>query len=521
MPPETRRDRIGPGIFLLLVCVYLVTFGGHFYSGDGIEVARTAESIVLRGDLALVRSEGEREWGYPGRGGRRFAPYALGQSLAEAPLIAVAAAAAAPLPLDAHLKTRLLHAAAVSSNVFISAAAGWVLLLFARRLGYGRRVAASLALMYGLGTMAWVYAHHDFADPLTALTLLGSACLLRRYGDAGARNDIVLAGILLGLSLFTKYQMVIYAPVIWLYLVFLRKDRGERGLTSLIRDTALLATPVVLFGLGDLAVNYWKFGSLMATGYEQEASPWAGLPHVAVGLYGFLLSPGKSLFLYNPLLVAWPFAVPSFRRSHRSECRMVLAAVAVTLAFFSPLYWWHGDWSWGPRYLLPLIPLMVLTLAPLARAAVDAPRLRRALAALAVAAIVVNLLGLTVNFFFYIRALTGMEFVHDDWNFIPGLSPVAFHAHVIHSDLHEALFGEPIDFVYRAWRDGKFVDAVIPMGEYSRQGKVPDYFFFRPYDTALEQWSLGLTGTFLVAMTVIVALRVRRSLSGRDEAHVR
>src|SRR5262245_47721706 len=99
MPVERKRDSTGFRIFWLLVCLYMVTFGGHFYSGDGIEMARTAESIVMRGDLALVRGEGERDWGYPGRDGKRYAPYALGQSLAEAPLIAVATAATAPLPL--------------------------------------------------------------------------------------------------------------------------------------------------------------------------------------------------------------------------------------------------------------------------------------------------------------------------------------------------------------------------------------------------------------------------------------
>lgn len=513
-PASPKRDRTGRWIFLVLGLVYLVTLGGHFYSGDGIEVARTAESLVLRGELALSRAEGERDWGYPGRDGKRYAPYALGQSLVEAPFIAAAAAATGPMPLSDHLKGRLRHAAAVSSNVFVSAAIGWVLYLLARRLGWSRRVSSALSLMNGLGTMTWVYAHHDFADPLTALTLLGSIFLLRRYGDTGSRRDIVLGGAVLGLSLLAKYQMVIYCPVVWLYLILLRMERKERGIRSLARDTALLAFPVILFGLADLGVNYWKFGSMTATGYEQEASPWAGWIHLPAGLYGLLLSPGKSIFLYNPLLLAFPLALPGFLRTHRSECRMVLAALGVTLLFLSPLYWWHGDWAWGPRYLLPLVPLMVLGLAPMVAAASVAVPPRRWLAGLLVLAVAVNLLGLSVNFFFYIRALTSMDLVHDDWNYIPGLSPVAFHAHVIVSGLSELITGSPIDYVYRAWRDGRFVDVVIPMGIYSREGKIPDYFFFKPYDTALEQWSLGITGLILAGLTWLAARRLARMLRG-------
>lgn len=507
-----RRDRAGVLLFLVLLGSYLVTFGGHFYSGDGIEMARTGESLVFRGDLALQRGEGERAWGYPGRNGAFYGPYPLGQSLAEAPFIAAGAALTAPLPIEPDLKLKLRRAATVSANAFITAGLGWVLYLLALRLGYARGVAAGLGLMLGLGTMMLVYARQDFADPLTALALLVSVLFLRRHGDDGRRGWIVLAGLALGFSLFTKYQMVIYCPVVWAYMIFLRRDRRERGLAGLARDTLLLAGPVILFGLADLGVNYAKFGSFTSTGYEQEASPWAGLGHLPAGLYGFLLSPGKSLFLYNPLLLMWPFAIRPFHREHRSESLLVILATGVTLLFFSPLYWWHGDWAWGPRYLLPLVPLMVLSLAPLVRSAVRGTRLRRAFALLLVLAVVVNTLGMTVNFFFYLRALSDAGHVHDDWNFIPGLSPLAFHGHVILSDASEVLTGEPIDFVYRAWSDGKFRDTRIRMDAYAREGKIPDYFFFKPYDTRIERFGLAAAGLALIALTALAASRLRREL---------
>ena len=514
MPAENKGFMTGFRVFWLLVCLYMVTFGGHFYSGDGIEVARTAESLVMRGDLALARGEGERDWGYPGRDGKRYAPYAIGQSLAETPLIAAADLATAPIPLDQHLKDRVRHAAAVSSNVFITAATAWVLYLLGLRLGYGVRLATGLSLLYGLGTMAWVYARHDFSDPLTSLTLLSSVLLLRRYGDGGRRGDIMLAGLLLGLSLLTKYQMVIFCPVMLFYLILQRRQRGERGLPGMTRDAVLLAAPVILFGLIDLGINFAKFGSMISTGYEQEASPWAGLGHIPVGLYGFLLSPGKSVFLYNPVLLLLPFAARPFHRAHRNESLLIIAAAGVTLLCLSPLYWWHGDWAWGPRYLLPLVPLMVVALGPLMRSVWDARRGRSILTALIMAALLVNLLGITVNFFFYIRTLGAMEFVHDDWNFIPGLSPVAFHAHVVWSDLNELVTGTPVDYVYRAWKDGRFVDAVIPLSNYSREGKIPDFFFFKPYDTRLERWSLGGAGFLFVVLSVLAARSLRRGLPG-------
>ena len=505
-------------IFLLLVCLYFVTFGGHFYSGDGIEMARTAESLVMRGDLALQRAEGERDWGYPGRDGRRYAPYPVGQSLAEAPFVAMGAALTAPLPLSDHLKMRLRHASALSANVFITAAIGWVVYAFARRLRYGARVSAALALMSGLGTMLAVYARQDFGDPLATLSLLGSCLLLRRWADTGARRDIAPSGLCLGVSLFTKYQMVIYCPAVWLYMIFLRREKGDAGLPGLARDTLALAWPVTLFGFADLGVNWMKFGSLVSTGYEQEASPWAGWGHLPAGLFGFLLSPGKSVFLYNPLLLLWPAALLPFHRERRAESLLAFCALGVTLLFFSPLYWWHGDWAWGPRYMLPVIPLMVLQLAPMARSCLagEAARhaaLRRAFALVLLLALGLNLLGMTVNFFFYLRALSTMGKVHDDWNFIPGLSPVAFHAHVVLSGVGELAGGAPRDFVYKAWKDGKFEETRISLADYSREGKTPDFFFFKPYDTGLERWGLFSAGLAWILLSFMAGRSLRRELA--------
>lgn len=513
-----RREKAGLLLFLTLIGAYLTTFGGHFYSGDGIEMARTADSLVRRGSLALQRAEGERDWGYEGRGGERYAPYPLGQSLVEAPFIAAGRAATGLLPLEAALKERLVHAATVACNIFITAAIGWVLYRLARRIGYPVRISGIAGLLFGLCTMALVYARQDFADPLAALTLLAACLLLRRWGDGGGRAALAGAGALLGYSLFTKYQMVIYAPVGWIYMLALRSERPAEqrgGLKGLIRDTLVLAAPVVAFGLADLGVNYWKFGQAAATGYEQEASPWAGLAHIPAGLYGLLFSPGKSLFLYNPLLLLWPFSIVPFHRAHRSESFLVLSATAATLLFFSPLYWWHGDWAWGPRYLFPLLPLFVLSLAPLIASACLLPHrigLRRLVTTLAILAVLVNFLGMTVNFFFYLRALSSNEHVHDDWNYIPGLSPLAFHAHVLVSNANELIGGDPIDYVYRAWSDGRFVETRIAMESYSGGGKVPDYFFFKPYDTALERYGLGAAGLLALGFAVAAAVRLRREL---------
>ncbi len=505
-------------LFLLLSCVFLVTLGGHFYSGDGIEVFKTAESLVVHGDLAVRPGPTGRLWGYPGVDGKRYAPYGLGLSLVEAPLYAAARAAVAPLPLGDVARARMAQAAAVSANVFVTAASALLLFLLARAVGFGRRAGAGTALLFGLGTMAWVYSKHDFAEPLAGACLLGAVYFLVRADERPGALPIVLAGLLNGYGFFTKYQMVIYTPLLAAYLL-LGGPQGRLPLAARARRLALFLAPGLFFGLANLAVNQIRFGHWLETGYAQQGAIYAGLRHIPVGLFGLLLSPGKGLIWYSPLVLAAPFAWRRFHLRHRRLSWLSAGIALATIAMFAPTWWWHGDWAWGPRYMVLILPFLILPLG----AILDDRRLlasrlsgrvsvRAAIIVLLLAAVAVNLLGIAVNYFSYIQMLRDTGKVHDDWNFIPGLSPLRFHAHMVRGWILRAFGGEIPDFRYTTWSDGRFSEEVIRMSDYSRGGKEPDLFFFRRRDTRLEQAALGAAGAALLAGAFLCGRRLRRLL---------
>ncbi len=508
----------GTWIFLFLSCVYLVTSGGHMYTGDGIEMYRTAESLVLRGDLAVTPGVDGRIWGYPGRGGRRYSPYALGLSLVEAPFVAAGHAVASALPLSDRARMGLVQAAVVSANAFVTAVTGALLFSVATALGYRRRAAAATALLYGLGTMAWVYSKHDFAEPLAALCLLGAVHFLVRAGEEGRPGALALAGAFNGYGFFTKYPMVIYTPIllIWLYT---SARRPRRRLPWLFSRFAWFLAPGLLFGLANLYVNHSRFGAWLQTGYANQGEIFAGWSSLPAGLFGLLLSPGKGLLWFSPLLLAVPFAWREFHFRHPRMSLLSAALAGATILMFAPLWWWHGDWAWGPRYVVVVLPYLILPLAewfedPLRLSARVAGRLRlrHALAALLLAALAVNALGLSVNFVYYLQALRGLERVHDDWNFIPGLSPIRFHAHIVRANLLRSLGREAPDFLYRAWCDGVFQEKTISLASYAEAGQEPDYFFFRPRATRNEQAALFGAGGILLAAAAVCARRVRDAL---------
>jgi hypothetical protein len=118
----------------------------------------------------------------------------------------------------------------------------------------------------------------------------------------------------------------------------------------------------------------------------------------------------------------WPF----FRR-HRAEAVGCLALVTTHFAFYSRITFWHGDGAWGPRYLMTVLPFAVLPALGILGATATSSRVkawRRGAVGIVVAAgIVVQLLGLLVNFDWYI-----LRSAERDRHFVPAASPLIAHA---------------------------------------------------------------------------------------------
>src|SRR5262249_16855297 len=132
---------------------------------------------------------------------------------------------------------------------------------------------------------------------------------------------------------------------------------------ALVRRSLAFLLPGLPLGLLNLAVNHARFGAWLETGYANQGAIVAGVGHLPDGLFGLLLRPGQGPPWYSPTLAAGPFAWRAFHRRDPEVARLAAGAVALTLGLFAPLWWWHGDWAWGPRYLVLVLPVLVLPLA--------------------------------------------------------------------------------------------------------------------------------------------------------------
>ena len=385
--------RLAAGLFLLLTGIYGLTAGGHTYSTDEEGMVQTTRSLVERRSPALDIDEDNARVtpSTPGRNGEPVGVSGLGQSVAGIPLYLVGSLVSQTVPRPYTDFTQRLFLG--WTNSIVTAAGVVLVFLLAGLLGASRRWAVVLALSYGLATMVWPHSKTFFSEPLTTtLALVATYCALRsvRWG----RLQLAAAsGAFAGLAVSVRPTAVAFLPVLGLYLLLAFPRLWARWFDRPVRVGLAFgggaALPLILL----FASNAWRYGGPIRFGPKNVSFSTPVLD----GLYGFFLSPGKSLFLYAPVVLVGLVAVPFAPRAQRPAVALLVALGAVNVAFYARYYQWHGDHAWGPRYLVMTIPFFALPLAPL----LNRVRWQRALVAATLAGVMTSSLGVVTYFNHY------------------------------------------------------------------------------------------------------------------------
>ncbi len=331
--------------------VYAWSVGEPFYSTDGLAMYYAAWSLGVEGrldvppiDIAqIVRGQDERYFS-------KYDP-AL-------PALASHIVYHADKVAEEAIANRFAVAAIAVMLVPVLAMAlamgAWFVL--AVQHGVDLRGAVLLTLVVALGTSVWPYARLFFAEAITTLCLVAGATWLRVRNNFTA-PQLIGVSLLLGLSVMSRAHTLIFV-VTFLGFVLTLKPKSVRWW----HPPLLLIGPVLAVMVLGLH-NWLRFGDMLSTGYSEEGFTTFPL----VGLVGFLVSPGKSVFLYAPPLVLSALLWPRFRRRFPDSAWLLVWLTVPPLLFYSTWWAWHGGWSWGPRFLVPLMPLWCLPLVALPR----------------------------------------------------------------------------------------------------------------------------------------------------------
>jgi hypothetical protein len=239
-------------------------------------------------------------------------------------------------------------------------------------------------LLLVFATALWPYSGFGFNQPLTTLFLW--AAVLGATAPCDRPWRFAAAGACAGLALLTRHEMAAAAIMIALF-VAVRADR--------VQARALLWYAVGLAPMTAVwcALNWWRFGNPLESGYLRDTTPGYG-GSIVSGAMGLLCSPYASLILYAPIVL---LAVPGWRAMWRRNRAATLLFMALFLGYFllyASLRNWMAGRSYGPRYLVPFLPALVLPLAFWS----PSPRGRRTLIALAAVSLLVQVPGVFVDY---------------------------------------------------------------------------------------------------------------------------
>jgi hypothetical protein len=161
-------------------------------------------------------------------------------------------------------------------------------------------------------------------------------------------------GLWAGMLLNSKYIYALCLPGALLLLV-IQHRKSPRELARALAWAAAGFAPGVAM---TLVYNYLRFGSVTKTGYSNVVGMMIENPLLST--WGFLFSPGKSIFLYTPPLVLALLGVSRFWRTQRASVLAMLLTIVPVMLFYSRLPTWPGDWAWGPRYAVFAMPVLLL-----------------------------------------------------------------------------------------------------------------------------------------------------------------
>lgn len=351
MDPSTRRpDRVKLWLFLTAFFFFMLTGSRERPWADATPIWQVADALVTRGEINITTA-------WPptlprGRDGKIYGAAPLIQPLSQVPAAALMqvvkrigpAAVDEAWPLASHLAPAALGALTcvlffgLQRQLGVSAAAAWL----------------SIATL-GFATTVWVYARYPYSEILQAACFTGFFSQMLAVRNQEFRRGLVLLGVWAGLLLNAKLVYILVLPGALLYLIWYLRNEPRRLLKAIGWAAVGMSPFLVLI----LVYNWARWGSALVTGYESRGEP-ARSENLLFGLWGLLLSPGKSVFLYSPALLLTLAAIRRAATRWPHVLWLMLATVVPVLLYTAQLPFWSGDYAWGPRYLVFAVPVLLV-----------------------------------------------------------------------------------------------------------------------------------------------------------------
>ena len=431
---SNRKNNIGLlafWLFIFTTYVYFISLGWPNLAAMDQNVQRyeLTRSIVEKQELSIPSNiEGTK-----GIDGKDYSLYGLGLPILAVPFYLVGKVFGRSPEIVASFVSLL--------NPFVGAATVAVVFLFSTALGYTRRASLIVAIFYGLGTFAWPLAKQPFDHTVETFFVLLSVYSMVLYTINNKLKCIIISAVFFGIAVNTRLVSVLAFPSL---LILMSSNRGTHINFSESRNKYILSIMVFIAALLPFAsivllYNLIRFGSMFETGFQlysiKTGTEFFSGTSLVNGLYGFLLSPGKGFFYYSPITLLYFFALIPFYKKQKVIALSFSILIMSYIIFHSKLFYWHGDWAWGPRYLLAITPYFVLPIGEILdfdRWQKKTLKINYFIYPLIVLSILIQVTAVSVHFyknFFHLNIDKKIQFIRTEVKGVPTINQPPFYVY--------------------------------------------------------------------------------------------
>jgi len=374
------KSKIHLALFLFFFSVYVLTGQGSIQSADGKIMFLLTQAMVENHSVSFSEIVSLSDTPGP-----QYSKYGLGMSVLAIPFYLFGKLLSFLLGIEASLATQFT--VSMINAMLTALSCLMVFRIATERFEFTLRIGLFLALGFGLSTIAWYYSEDFMSEPATTFFLLSAVYWVT--GKDRATRDLLWAGTFLALAVSCRLAALVVIPGFIFYQWMVWAESAEKDIKQLVVDLLRPAIPVVAVLMLIMIYNYLRFGGPLETGYEKISGRFL------LGFFGILFSPGKSLFLFNPLTLFGCLASMFFLREQRKTALLFGWLIVSHLVLFSFWHSWQGGMSWGPRLMLVVLPYLILPIGFLLREHKQAVKIPVLLAL--VVGILIQLPSVTVN----------------------------------------------------------------------------------------------------------------------------
>ena len=421
MPSRLARCLRDP-LFLLCVTAGLLAFvvqSGELGTADTMHRLQTTHWLWT--SQPQVFPAEYPDFGLHGRGGRLYSWYGIGQSLLMLPADLVGTWVAHWPIFSEYEDDPAVRSIVVSysANILLNVLTSLIAFRLLRQLRFSAKeaVAGVLALLFCTTHLHYTQNMQE-NNYILLLTLVGFS-FQYEWLRTGSRRALFWGSAALGLNLLTRLTtgLDVMASGVFLLAVLWFEQPGcetghvgtaapgcpvERSSTARLAGIVIgryfqriggralyrrllayckIAAPVYAFFLVvERSYNFYRFGTWTGTylpifAREQRLLdpglpanfPWSTPFHE--GFLGALFKPEKSIFLFDPLLVAalvllvllWKRMAPEVRAYAVASLLLLVSCIS----FYARYAYWAGDFAWGDRYVSTAAEFVALLAVPL------------------------------------------------------------------------------------------------------------------------------------------------------------